>query len=219
MVDRLPKELVAVDLDGTLFAGSSLKCFFTFGLRKSLRKCDPVSVCHICFNVVLNRLGVLSHRRMKFYVVSLLEKKLSDSELDEFADELVAGLNPDVINFMEKKREEGAELLLTTASPESYSVRLASRVGIKLVCATSTTPELNNYIENRGEAKVESLKKILECGNFRLTTVLTDHHDDIPLMLYNYAGENLLVGHVSGKTTDLIRNAGIRVNSIISTGL
>lgn len=209
MVDRCKKEIVAVDLDGTLYNGSSLKRFLGFGLCYALKRCDITTVVVIVYNVVRERIGVIEHRKMKYQVVSRIEKIISETAMKKFVQVLKSGLNREVVGLISRKQRNGSIVVLTTASPASYSHLLADELNIDEVCATVTTQSFDNYIENRGTEKVEAINAIINRNRGRLTTVITDHSDDIPLMRFNVDGDNILV-NPRNIEADKIRKAGIR---------
>lgn len=209
MVDRCKKEIVAVDLDGTLYNGSSLKRFFSFGLYYALKRCDIMTVFIILYNVVMERIGVIEHRKMKYHVVSRLEKIIPETAMKKFVQVLKSKLNREVIELISRKQRNGAIIVLTTASPTSYSRLLADKLNFNEVCSTMTTSDMNDYVENRGSEKVSAIEELIRLYNGRLTTVITDHSDDIPLLQFNAEGDNILVNPRNGET-EKIKNAGIR---------
>ncbi|MCM1111568.1 MAG: haloacid dehalogenase-like hydrolase, partial [Clostridium sp.] len=131
----------------------------------------------------------------------------SADELDRFARRIAAGASPAVLSLIDNLRAEGCKLLLTSASPESY-VRLIGRLcGFDYSRGTPLSPSPETYVENRGEAKVRSLRELLEATGGVLRAVVTDHSDDIPLMGCN-SGTNYLVGP-RARTIRAVREAGI----------
>ena len=85
-------------------------------------------------------------------------------------------------------RFKGYEIILATAAPEGYVKILAQRLGINRFCATK-----KNGPENKGEEKLKNVVGILSKENMELYAVVTDHHDDLPLLEYNTCGENYLM--------------------------
>lgn len=68
------------------------------------------------------------------------------------------------------------------------------------------------WSELKGSRKAEAVKAWVREAGGHIATVITDHHDDIPLLKIN-EGDNYLVAP-SKRSVVALRDAGIRFNSL-----
>ncbi|MDE6121147.1 MAG: haloacid dehalogenase-like hydrolase, partial [Muribaculaceae bacterium] len=204
MVHR--RKIAVFDLDGTVYAGPSLRRYFMFGARKLLMRGRIGEGMAILVRFAAWKFaGIMSHQAMKHANCVCLEKHLTEKDINIFTETLASGTNADVMRLMHHYRNQGCLTVLATASPESYCIPLARRLGFDMCTATVTTASPDAYTENRGETKLKSIRRI----GGTISAVVTDHSDDLPLLKADTDGDNWLV-RPSGHTLDLVRNAGIR---------
>lgn len=157
--------MVVVDLDGTLFPGNTLREYTLYALRHSPNRLE------IAFWVALRRAKLVSHRRMKWHIL----KASADLDCREFVESVYKNLSQPVQKLLATFR--GAEVVIATAAPERYSLPLAKKLGCRCI-ATPDAERYSEYVENRGEVK---LRRVLDL-NLPIRAVVTDHHDDLPLL-------------------------------------
>lgn len=191
------RKLAVFDLDGTLFPGSTLRRYFGFGAKRLFCKGRLISACKIIINSALGKAGLISHIRMKVANTRILEDLLTIEEHAKFAKAISGEVNPKVTELLEKLRNEGYLLALASASPEMYCRLVAAILGMNYCFATEPiSKQQSDYKECRGE---EKLRRV-ESAEGELAVVVTDHHDDLPLLMRNSHGINYIVRH---KKTDL----------------
>jgi len=205
------RRIAVFDLDGTVYRGSTFRKFLFFGAAALFRRAMFLKSFRVMWRFALSKAGMLSHRVMKHSNCLLLESIFQESDYRDFTDTLMRDVNGDVVGFMTRLKEDGYITVLSTASPESYCRVLADRLGFDLCHATSKAPECEReYVENRGERKLDKIRELESKSNGKLAVVVTDHHDDIPLLKANSRGENYLV-NPSDETLAGVRSEGVAV--------
>lgn len=186
-----------VDLDGTYSRLNTLRTYISLGVRHLLSRGRIVSVSAVAALVAMRRLRLISHRTMKFNALKLIGK---DQELlESFGEQINKSLNSDVTRFLAQRRAAGDRILLASAAADFYIPAVWD--GEFVATATDGNPA---RLECRGDEKLRRVNQWLESNGLRLNYVLTDHHDDAPLLKANSTGENILV-NPSEKTLRFFR--------------
>lgn len=205
----MKRQAVVVDLDGTLLSVNSFREYVLYVVKESLRTGRVGVLLPVMWNVVLRILRVMPHSVMKCRVLEKSSLFMDAARLSRFVDKLLLQVNADVEAMCEKYRSRGYYILLATAAPVSYSEIISCRMGFDGCCATPLPlPELK-WHENARNHKRESVLQHLSSMNASVAVVITDHHDDIPLMKTN-SGENILI-NPSQKTLSFVRKSGIPI--------
>lgn len=186
-----------VDLDGTYSRLNTLRAYISLGVRHLLSRGRIVSVSAVAALVAMRRLRLISHRTMKFNALKLIGK---DQELlESFGQQINKSLNSDVTRFLAQRRAAGDRILLASAAADFYIPAVWD--GEFVATASDGNPA---RLECRGDEKLRRVNQWLESNGLRLNYVLTDHHDDAPLLKANSTGENILV-NPSEKTLRFFR--------------
>ena len=175
-----------IDLDGTYVRCSTLKAYMLHGLRYLVSKGRLIKASRVATLLSLYALGRISHVEMKFKCLALIPR--DEKMLRSFGAKMRAKINPAVSKLIEKRLADGHKVLLATASPDFYIPYIGA--GEFVATAADNNP---NWTECRGENKLATVNKWLSANGCRLDTVITDHHDDAPLMVANKNGVNVLV--------------------------
>lgn len=175
-----------IDLDGTYVRCSTLKTYMLHGLRYLMSKGRLIKAARVATLLSLYALGRISHVEMKFRCLALIPR--DEKMLRHFGRKIRAKVNPDVIRLITKRSAEGHKFLLATASPDFYIPYIWD--GDFVATAADNNP---GCTECRGENKLAAVDKWLEQNGCRLDTIITDHHDDAPLIAANADGTNILV--------------------------
>lgn len=175
-----------VDLDGTLVRCNSFSRFTVFLFRHL-----PKYRLMIAWQVALRKLRIISHLTAKNRILSAA-RHLTPQQLEQFIDDMLGQVNSGV----QAAIADCGQTVLNTAAPAIYAVRLGHRLGFDIVLASTPT------CENRGQQKVTALHQIgIELSAH--TTVITDHHDDLPLLQANSDGTNLIVNPTAHTLAEL----------------
>lgn len=205
----MKRRAVAVDLDGTLLATNTFVEYVLFSFRESLKNFRADLAAGIIGLVLLRRFRAISHSTMKRRLLCLLDTFMNEKRISRFVTGLLGHAAEDVVALCERYHGQGCYLLLATAAPRCYAAEVASRMGLDGCCATASPVANDNWRENVGEHKRDTVLRYLDEMNLSLSAVITDHHDDIPLMAAN-PGENILV-NPSMKTVTFVKGNGILV--------
>lgn len=190
------RKALAIDLDGTLINSNSFQDYLSYCGTVALHSFRLGIAFSIVWWVVLRKLRLISHSRMKY---ALLRKTASfmsrEGYLDLFVEQELTRINNSARLLMEPYRNRGHLLILSTASPALYAHPIAENLGIDLCCATLLPSEvvIGEWKECVKEQKVEALRRMLQVHKAELDVVITDHYDDLPLLNYNTAGRNIVV--------------------------
>lgn len=190
MVDRHAEKqaipLTVVDLDGTYVSCNTLERYIMIGLKHHLCRFRLFSAIGVIMMVTLRRLRFISHTAMKFTCLRLLDSDRSFH--GKFVNDVLKHLNTDVKSLLDDRRQSGHRILLATAAPDLYVPMIWD--GDFVATQTENNPE---HLECRGEEKLRLIIRYASANSCFIDTVITDHHDDAPLLEYNHAGTNILV--------------------------
>lgn len=164
------KPYIVVDLDGTLVRGNTFIIYFKMVLRSA-----PLwAKIRTAILAALNLLHLISHWRMKramFQMASV--DKLPQKAVERFVADVKSRFNPEVVELIERYRNDGYGVLIATAAMEQY-VRL---LGFDNYVATP-----DDGPEYRSEEKLLRVEQWMRSHNGRMMAMVTDHADDAPLI-------------------------------------
>ncbi|MDG5800521.1 HAD family hydrolase [Marinilabiliaceae bacterium ANBcel2] len=175
------KNIVLVDLDGTLYKCNTFRKYLLWSVNYYLRRGD------FRFFLILLYAGFryfrfISHAQMKLMILKTTSHIKSD-ELHQFISEIDSHYDYKLAEKIEKM--DGFKVL-STAAPENYVQLITKNLFFDSYLATPMPGKANKWIENIREHKVETLnelsKKVINGAGAHLDSVITDHHDDIHLM-------------------------------------
>lgn len=152
--------------------------------------------------VAQRKLRLCDHPSMKQRILSAASPCLSPTDINGFINQkLLPKVNPRVTELINSLRADHTITILATAAPELYANKLGSHLGFNAIIATPAAAGLSDdcaKLENKGETKLRNVKKLLRELNASLSTVITDHSDDLPLIRANISGTNYLVDSCNG---------------------
>lgn len=200
-----PRPLVVVDLDGTLINGNTLHIFIISGLKVFCFS-SPMRALSLAVIVGLRSLRLVSHRCMKKNVARII--KPDKRVIKMFKNAVQRKFNHKVTSILNDAESNGYAILLATAALDTYVPWIWDKNYI-------ATPASDNpgLIECRGELKLQVVNEISLKNNLSVNTVITDHHDDLPLISAGTAHHILLV-NPSATTRDIITMAGITYKTL-----
>ncbi len=182
------KPLTVVDLDGTLVDGNTLHEYIKAGFAEA----SPGNKISLAILAILRGLRLISHKRMKFGALSLIPP--TDGVKKRFLSKIK--LRPEVKSIIEDKDA----VILATAAPDIYVPWIWN--GAYVATPTKSNPDRE---ECRGENKVRAITKGIGNQPYYIDTVITDHHDDLPLMKI---ARNVILVHPSATTIAAAKMAG-----------
>ena len=206
------RQFVVVDLDGTLIDENSMTMFVRYSFRLLVRRGRLGDAWRVMKAVFKRKIGLTSHREMKYCIMTVLYPALSGDDIRSFARSLAGKVNRVVMQIVDEALSRGQRVVLATAAPDIYIPEFAGILGIDLFTATKMTGDVDSYEENRGEIKKKRVVELVDSLDGYIETVITDHLDDIPLLLHCH-GTNLIVSP-GAKTLLALKNNGIKYNLV-----
>lgn len=163
------KKVIAVDFDGTLLRGNSLRLYLRAGVAELLRRGAFGRLARTAWISGLRLLRLVSHERLKFSLQALIGR--DDPVIQRYRALARGRLNAGVLELIKKS---GADPVVVSAA---FGFCIEGVVPFPVLASPPVGPEL------RGEAKAERLRLYLEEQEARLEAVVTDSADDLPLLL------------------------------------
>lgn len=185
------RKVTVVDLDGTLVQGNTLHLYLRAALR-CLWWRRPLVALRVAALMAARVARLIPHSTMKYGAARAVGAHPAViARLKQ-----TAHLNSQVLKLIEERKAMGDTVLLATAAFTFYARELweGDLVGSDLAAGPET--------ECRGERKAAAVTAYLRQHRAKLACVITDHHDDIPLLRLNPSGPNYLI-HPSAKTLRL----------------
>jgi phosphoserine phosphatase len=205
MVSR--RKLVVVDLDGTLIAGNSLHIYLKCGAAELLRTGNIISALKVLGLGALRVLRIISHRRMKFAAIAMIER--TEHLRQVFCAKIDSIRRPEVEMLINEFRAADCDVILATAAADVYVDWIWQGVSL------ATPIEGNsNRVELRGSTKRDAVLQYMQQHNAQLHAVVTDHADDLALLMCG-ARQNILV-HPSSSAIAAAQMAGVANLRIIA---
>ena len=199
--------LMAVDLDGTLIRGNTLRIYIKCGISRLWQKHHYGRVFRILLWLLARRLRLVSHARMKFAVLPLIDAS-DDMVRADFTTRVSTVLNHSVIRLIDDWTKAGDPVLLATAAADVYVPWIWT--GPFIATKTKDNPD---HAEMRGQVKAASVLKYAADHGYNLELVLTDHLDDLPLMQASPRGVMLV--NPTKKALAAARQAPVNILSIL----
>ena len=193
------RKVTVVDLDGTLVQGNTLHLYLRAALRYLWWR-RPLLALRVAALMAARAVRLIPHSTMKYGAARAVGAHPAViARLKE-----TVHYNPQVIKLLEERKAMGDTLLLATAAFTFYARELwdGELVGSDLAAGPAE--------ECRGERKAAAVADYLRQHRVAPACVITDHHDDLPLLRLNPAGPNYLI-NPSAKTARL--TAGLLVTA------
>lgn len=174
------RKVLLVDLDGTLLSTNTFHKYIFF-IAKYYFKKNLFKTFVILFFVSARLARVISHSKLKYNLLKL-SQDLPEEIVVSFGKSLMKYKNQSVSQII--VNYEGLKVL-ASAAPEKYTKSLGEHFNFDITLSTKN-PGDNSWIENIKENKKSSLLDYLNYQDlekqFVLDVIVTDHHDDLPLM-------------------------------------
>lgn len=172
------KEIVVVDLDGCLCSVNTFRFWLLFSFFYLLLSLHWMSLSKFIQCFLLRVFGKKDRVQMKKGVLKITEQ-LPQYAISGFCRLLKFFVNRDVLSEM--RNYKGMCTVLCTAAPVVYVEPFAGGFSFTKMFATPSVCNVN-WKENIGRVKAETLKEFYG-DDVVLSCVITDHYDDLPLLL------------------------------------
>ena len=205
------KRGIVVDLDGTLLCVNTFKEYIIFSLKEAVQSLRIDIVVVLCLWVLLRKCRIVRHEKMKYHILSITYRFMDTSRLQTFVkDWLLPNLNKQVYELCQQYKKDGYYVCLSTAAPENYVKYFVTHLCfVDSYLATSMPNDSHiKWKENVRELKYRNTIEWLKSQSISLHTMITDHYDDLPLLMYPKE-ENILV-NPSFKTLKIIMHSHLK---------
>lgn len=196
-------KLMAIDLDGTLLRGNTLRIYMRCGLGQMWRRHHYGRMLRALWLIALRRLRLIHHTTMKFGVIHMIDP--DDPVLRrQFVQRVDRLRNPQVRTVMSEWCQAGGVVVLATAAADVYVPWIWS--GPFLATKTYDNPR---HIEMRGPNKAHAVSCFARDHGLQLWIVVTDHIDDLPLM--EQAADGVILVNADRKTIGIVKRLALNV--------
>lgn len=202
------RKAIVVDLDGTLLNTNTFIHYIRFVFKEALKKGDFFRAGWISMLVCFRKVRLISsHEKLKEKIL-LCSKCYTDSQrMSKLATILLEYENKNTISILDRYRTLGYSTILSSAAPNVYTDIIGKYYSFENVCSTEM-PKDKDWHENVNEKKKMNTLTLLEMNNLELAVVVTDHYDDLPLLLIEK--EKNYVVNPSEKSRRIIDESGVR---------
>jgi phosphatidylglycerophosphatase C len=164
--------LVAFDFDGTLTTHDSFTAFLKWRVGAMAYYGEMVRMIPAAFRYLLNRdKGKIKAAAIRVYLKGL-PREMLEQEAAEFAAVMAPiMLRPDALKVWRRHRNDGARMVIVSASPESIVAPFARGLGADLLIASQIAFDKEDRVGNglygrncRGPEKAHRLKEVFGEG-------------------------------------------------------
>ena len=195
------RDLLAVDLDGTLLRTNSFTRFTVWFACTLLKRRMHGGFFRVVHQVVLRKIRRQSHTQTKRNIMDIAAQLLSEDDFVAFARSLRRWVCNSVECLIRSHMASGGEVVIATAAPVEYAAPLAAMAGGYSLLASERGIS-GVYHECKGEEKLRRVSDFCVAHNLQLASVVTDHYDDLPLIK---AADNVYLASPSKETLRKIR--------------
>lgn len=176
------RPVVVADMDGTVLRINSWRIFSREVLRELARRGHFAQAAGLIGRQLLKKLGRIEHREVK-YAFARAAQGFGEEFYNRLNREIHRHVNWDVMHFINDFEKTGMGKVLASAAAGEYAVRLGRELGFEHVITSPAAGEsLEEYIETKGERKVQLIERLAAVKGLRPAVVVTDHWHDLPML-------------------------------------
>ena len=207
---------IVVDLDKTLVKVNTFRHFIVMAVKASIVRLHFAPLLLIVAAIGCRLLRIYSHSDMKRQILSATAGFVTELDLAHFAAKMAVSANTEVLKIISQAHENREKVILATAAPEIYAHKIAMLTGCDTCIATALPSQYTDWNECAREHKLVAVKAYTDSCNLHISSLITDHFDDIPLMAECSAqGGAIFLVSPGKRTLEQIAEAGITSYSII----
>lgn len=174
------KRIAVIDLDGCLCAANSFRLWMLFAYLFSFFSFRWLVFVKLNVCMFLRVYGKLNRVQMKRKILEVTEDA-PDYFVRWFVFLLNRYTNARVVSLINEYKQLEMHVVLCTAAPACYVCEYAKRFDFAQVFATPSV-SIDGWAENFGKEKLAAIQGFFS-NEYVLESVVTDHHDDLPLLL------------------------------------
>jgi phosphoserine phosphatase len=178
------KKGVVVDLDGTLLSTNTFQEYIVFSFKTIIKSGRCFTAFILLSLVICRKLRLIRHDTMKFHILNLINPYITQYQIKAFISTLLGKINKSVLTVLTEYKKNNYVICLSTAAPDIYVNELVKELFclFDIICATPTPSKNVPWRENTRQIKCDSTLALLNSKNTKLSVLITDHFDDIPLL-------------------------------------
>lgn len=172
------QKVLLVDLDGTLLNTNTFHKYIYF-IARHYSKTNILKALYILFFTFFRLIKIISHSQLKYKLLKVSEDLPGESAFS-FGQSLLKYKNERVLDIM--INYDGLKIL-ASAAPEKYAKTVGESFRFDKTLSTKCPGE-GRWVENIRENKKRALENFMatRSAGYVLDVLVTDHHDDLPLM-------------------------------------
>lgn len=200
------KKAVIVDFDGTFVSINSFEFFYKELAISALKEKDIDLFAFLFKQITLRKLRLIKHCELKKRTLHYFFENELNSFVPTFVNKLHEFVNESVLSICKDYKKNGYAVHLCTAAPELYVKPFVDSFDVKFddVICTPNPHEDCEWKENLLERKKETTMELLSQRDEQLSVLITDHHNDLPLLSVTKE-KNLLV-NPSSETISILKD-------------
>lgn len=205
--------VVVADLDGTVLTVNSWRIFSKRVVIELAHRKKYWKASGLISKMLLKKLRILEHREVKYYFCKEAQK-LGNDFINEIVSEIIGYKNQEVLSIIKKLVQKGVKTILATAAAGEYAKLLGKQLGFDyVICTPEAEASIDQYLETRGSQKVEEIRKLIDRENLRVSTVISDHWHDLPL-LTSFSRADSYIVNPNRETLRKIKLSGLKILKI-----
>ncbi len=203
------KKAVIVDFDGTFVSINSFEYFYKELTKCAIKTGNIALFAFLLYQITLRKLRLIEHCELKKRTLHYFFNSNLLYFIPDFVGKLRHYVNDSVFSLCRDYKSNGYAVHLCTAAPELYVKPFVDSFDVKFddVICTPNPSDMLNWKENLLERKKETTLELLSKRDEVLSILITDHHNDLPLLLLEKE-KNLLI-NPSSKTISVLEESNV----------
>ena len=199
------RKAVIVDFDGTFVSINSFEFFYKELAICALKEKNIYLFAFLFKQILLRKLRIIKHCELKKRTLHYFFENKLDAFVPTFVNKLHSYVNERVLSVCKDYKQNGYAVHLCTAAPELYVKPFFDSFEVKFddVICTPNPHEDYDWKENLLDRKKETTMELLSQRDELLSVLITDHHNDLPLLSVSKE-KNLLI-NPSAKTVSILK--------------
>lgn len=178
-------KIAVIDVDDTLLCGNSLKMLLWCTLRCQIRRGRWKQLSLLGWEIFKRICHMSSHVDLKRQICVSAVDALTPDDFEALTAEMLAKVRPSVRRVINHWIANGGGVIIASAGLRFCLQDLVERMGLRYLVATDFDPSTGTMgPETRSESKLQAARSMAAAEHLgEIGVVVTDHIDDLPLLL------------------------------------